>query len=179
MILAAVAVLSLFAIAECNEYGPLCAGKRFMVYTDHVFWKDAKASCESKGGELAKITDRETDEMIKNYIQETGIIDEIKTGLWIGLTDWRTEDTFKWGDGEKLLDCGSYSNWSPGEPNNNVKKNEDGQDCVQLWKRRNLMWDDEYCEYRKKGYVCMFYECGPECLRCAGIEETTSAPTLE
>lgn len=37
--------------------------------------------------------------------------------LWLGLTKENTRSAFQWVDGRTLL-SGSYTNWSPGEPNN-------------------------------------------------------------
>ncbi|XP_077982411.1 perlucin-like protein [Glandiceps talaboti] len=176
--IAALVALSLMVVVESTEYGPLCSCKHYRVFTDELFWDEAQASCQSMLGELAKIADRETDELIRDYLKDFNIGDEVKTGFWIGLHDSHTEDTFKWPDEEKLLECGSYSNWKPGEPNNNIKKSASGQDCVQLWKKRNYMWDDDYCSYRPKGYICEFIECADECLACVGVIEATPTPTL-
>ncbi|XP_077985956.1 C-type lectin mosGCTL-1-like [Glandiceps talaboti] len=155
-------LLVISIVAESAEYGPICNCKYYRVYTDEVYWVDARLLCAEKGGTLATISDASTDNIIRSYIYDNSLDDEVRTGFWIGLQDRSQEGVYEWVDGEefKFPECGSYSNWAPDEPNNNVKKMPAGQDCVQLQKRNGLMWDDEYCTgVRRKGYVCQFYEC--------------------
>ncbi|XP_077982410.1 low affinity immunoglobulin epsilon Fc receptor-like [Glandiceps talaboti] len=121
-------------------------------------WPEADQICKDKGGRLAKLANKEHDGLIHHYIIDFGIGDEVSSGFWIGLSDIDTEDTFRWLDGDRLGVCNMYSNWAPREPNNNLKRNPNGQDCVQLSKRKWYRWDDEYCDFRPKGYVCEFLD---------------------
>ena len=70
-------------------------------------WNDAKIACESQGGYLATVTSKaENDWLINNGL--------FSDGGWLGATDGTTEGQWKWVTGEEW----SYTNWSPGEPNN-------------------------------------------------------------
>ncbi|XP_070576249.1 low affinity immunoglobulin epsilon Fc receptor-like [Ptychodera flava] len=169
MLTAVAFLLALSAIAECAEYGPVCSSIRYRVYTDQLLWVEAEAKCKELGGSLAKLADKERDDLVRNYLNDEGLGDEVDAGYWVGLNDRKVEGTFVWLDGEKWLECGSYSNWAPGEPNNNEKHSDDGQDCVQLRSKKQHRWDDDFCEHRPKGYVCQFIECGVDCERCIGI----------
>ncbi|XP_077990639.1 hepatic lectin-like [Glandiceps talaboti] len=81
-------------------------------------------------------------------------------GFWIGLGDKDKEGQYVWDDGTSL--CSTlFTDWAKKEPNNNEKKDVNGQDCVQLWYRQRTKdmwgkWDDEYCAFREKGFICEY-----------------------
>ncbi|XP_070559747.1 perlucin-like protein [Ptychodera flava] len=118
----------------------------------------AADQCAARGGYLANLVDSEIDSMVKNFIADKGLDGPPcikKYGFFIGLSDATTEGTYVWSNGNPICP-GSFTNWAPGEPNNNTRKDPAGQDCVQLWYRfgHNGLWDDEYCNFRPKGYIC-------------------------
>ena len=88
-----------------------------------INWTSAKAAAEAKGGYLATLTSAAEDDFVFGLIssdsaywfQGTGIN---SSGPWIGgfQTDTLAEPAghFAWVTGEPW----SYTNWSPGEPNN-------------------------------------------------------------
>ncbi|XP_002742249.1 perlucin-like protein [Saccoglossus kowalevskii] len=143
---------------EVSQYDTVCnrvPGKtvEYHLFTDEMFWLEAQTYCADKlGGILARIPNKETDDLIRNHIISSGAGDVVQTGFWIGYNDIRAEGEYEWAGG-KLL-CQDYVNWANNEPNNNTKKRLEGQDCVQLRKAVNFLWDDEYCDYRKKGFIC-------------------------
>ncbi|XP_077868855.1 uncharacterized protein LOC144359613 [Saccoglossus kowalevskii] len=57
-------------------------------------------------GTLARIPDKRTDDLITQYIRDSGLGDQVDTGFWIGLNDRNEEDCgqlrkttdFKWDD---------------------------------------------------------------------------------
>ena len=57
--------------------------------------------------------------------------------LFVGLSDREEEGDFRWLSDMSEL---TYSNWEKNEPNNYR-----GQDCAQLWSRREHRWDDNDC----------------------------------
>ncbi|XP_077862657.1 perlucin-like protein [Saccoglossus kowalevskii] len=126
---------------------------QYHLFTDEMFWFDAQTFCEDKfGGILARIPNKETDDLIRSHIISSGAGDVIQTGFWIGYNDIRSEGEYEWAGGKIL--CQDYVNWARKEPNNNTKKRTEGQDCVQLRKKVNFLWDDDYCDYREKGFIC-------------------------
>ncbi|XP_070544263.1 perlucin-like protein [Ptychodera flava] len=146
----------------------LCDCAEYVFFKELADWVTANDACTANGGRLAEIHDRETDVLIRQTINnpDNNLKDGL-TGYWIGLTDRASENTFVWTSGQELEDC-SYENWVRNEPNNNTKKNVDGQDCVQLWARRGFRWDDAYCN-KEKGYICMYQvaDCPDSCTSCA------------
>ncbi|XP_077983152.1 salivary C-type lectin 2-like [Glandiceps talaboti] len=150
---------------DCTKYEVFCEQGE---PDDGVTYNDAAiTACENRGGRLANLKTRRIDTILRNLIMAKGL-DQFPCianyGFWIGLNDKEKEGHYVWGDGEPLdgddddeCKSGTFSNWYPGEPDNNEKQDPaDGQDCGQLWFRgsKNGLWDDEYCNYRPKGYIC-------------------------
>ena len=72
--------------------------------------------------------------------------------FWIGLSDTQTEGIFLWTSGQVPV----YTNWSPGEPNDDKFHVSTGEDCVEIRTTANNvdgLWNDNPCE-RLKSYVC-------------------------
>ncbi|XP_070537159.1 perlucin-like protein isoform X2 [Ptychodera flava] len=137
-----------------------CMCTRYEVFCDSAHGETAAAAqafCEERGGTLANMKTKEIDDAVRTFIKNEKLDNQgcaENYGFWIGLNDRKVEGQHEWSDGTPL--CPSYTNWAPDQPNNNDKKDPDGQDCGQLWFRGNndLRWDDEYCDYRPKGIVC-------------------------
>ncbi|XP_002742251.1 lectin BRA-3-like [Saccoglossus kowalevskii] len=138
-------------------------GRLFEFHTRPLLWEDAQIKCEENGGQLATIQDTETFEFIKSQILGTPEInDDVKTGMWIGLNDRSMEGLYEWVDGTPLQ-VDDFKLWSASNPNNNMNKDAcHGQDCVQMWKRKNWLLDDDYCSFRKKDFICEYFNSG-EC----------------
>ncbi|XP_070558457.1 perlucin-like protein [Ptychodera flava] len=143
-----------------------CSCKKYEVHCEMpedankqmTYYEYAAAQCKSHGGVLANLADPDVDAMLKKFIANEGLDGSAcinNFGFFIGLTDPNYDGSFVWSNGNPLCQ-GCYTNWAPGEPNNNDKKDENGQNCGQLWYRSNHngLWDDEYCNERPKGYVC-------------------------
>ncbi|XP_070578072.1 C-type lectin BfL-2-like [Ptychodera flava] len=158
---------------EHTVYGPLCIAVSYKLFLNPLSWEEARQACEDDGGMLAIIRDQTVHQFIKDYITEAKLKSSIAQngkGLWIGLNDKEEEGRYVWVDGEVLDsdDPDTYAPWADGEPNNNEKKDSNGQDCVQLWKSRDFAFDDAYCEnVVDKGYICQYTECDPTCAKCA------------
>lgn len=69
-------------------------------------WLEAEAYCESLGGHLATISSKEENEVISSNLSSGH--------YYIGATDIAVDGVWAWVTGEAF----TYSNWSPGEPNN-------------------------------------------------------------
>ncbi|XP_002741352.1 struthiocalcin-2-like [Saccoglossus kowalevskii] len=157
--------------AVTPSFGPICEGRNYQIYLDPLNWSAAKLKCEINGGMLAKIRSQDIHVAIVDYIKEakltSTIVNDAGKGLWIGLGDKDEEGRYMWVDGEELdlNECSQYQGWAADEPNNNDKKDDNGQDCVQLWKMRQFDWDDGYCN-DSKGYICEYAACDPSCVAC-------------
>ena len=104
-----------------------------------IGWHDARRNCLAWGGDLATYTSKE------EYALMYGTITQGKH-CYIGLNDIDKEGTWLWVDG----DTSTYTNWRPGEPNNN---NNDGeQNCGWTWDDEST--DDVWCTYEGSCYFC-------------------------
>nr|KAG5691741.1 hypothetical protein BaRGS_010244 [Batillaria attramentaria] len=93
--------------------------------------------CNILGGRMLEVESQaENDFIVQQMSYRTGV-----DNVWIGLQDFVREGRFVW---ISTLEPPTYTNWAPGEPNNNdnQNQNEGGQDCVQL--RENGQWDDAW-----------------------------------
>ena len=78
-----------------------------------------------------------------------GMLNEDKN-LWIGYNDNQTEGHWVWTNTGKH---GSFTKWSPGEPNN-AGPESGGQDCAVIQKKKKVTtWDDQGCE-NGEYFVC-------------------------
>ncbi|XP_003803470.1 low affinity immunoglobulin epsilon Fc receptor [Otolemur garnettii] len=124
-------------------------------------WLHAQYACEAMGGRLVSIHSREEqDFLIKRADWK---------GSWIGLQDLDREGQFTWMDGSPV----SYSNWYPGEPNNQ----DQGENCVMM--RGSGQWNDAACQSRLDAWVCeQLATCGlPATL--VPVEPLGTAPSPE
>jgi hypothetical protein len=83
-------------------------GNTYQLGTPGLTWEEANAEAQRLGGHLVTISDAaENDFVVETFGGEAPI--------WLGLTDQATEGTFVTTTGETV----TYTNWLPGEPNNN------------------------------------------------------------
>ena len=98
--------------------------QRFM-NNNLVSWDEAKTYSETVGGYLATITSSAEQVLIQSsfndYTPFTYSSGFTYAQLYLGATDRETEGTWKWVTGETW----SFTNWSPGEPNNAYGGNQD------------------------------------------------------
>nr|XP_012645813.1 low affinity immunoglobulin epsilon Fc receptor [Microcebus murinus] len=107
-------------------------------------WLHAQYACEDVGGRLASIHGAEEQDFLSKRASWKG--------SWIGLQDLDREGQFTWMDGTPM----DYSNWSPGEPNNQAQ----GEDCVMM--RGSGQWNDAACHSKLDAWVCdRLATCGP------------------
>ncbi|XP_018413317.1 PREDICTED: pulmonary surfactant-associated protein D-like [Nanorana parkeri] len=112
------------------------------IYTsngDQTTYNDARATCFNAGGQV--VSPRNSAE----NKAALSIRNQYVINAFMGINDIQTEGTFRYPDGNVI----SYSQWSPGEPNNEYGV----EDCVEL--RKDGTWNDKSCE-EKCLVICEF-----------------------
>ena len=107
---------------------PYSKGHHFTRFQAMMTWSEARALCQSVGGDLAVLN-----EEIKNEFVFTNFP---KKQLWIGATDAVEEGNWTWVNGQKMQPE-VYTNWGRGEPNRGKEEN-----C--LFMKRGT-WHDNDC----------------------------------
>ncbi|XP_070578071.1 lectin BRA-3-like [Ptychodera flava] len=152
-----------------TTFGPLCVSLQYKLFIEpSLFWDEARQACEDDGGRLAVIRDARTSSFMKAYLNRSAVKRYVGSGIWIGINDIEEEGTLMTSDGHPFYadDCNVFQDWTDDQPDDNMKRDPEGQDCVQLWKARNFSWDDDYCNYRPKSYICEYDVCSDECVAC-------------
>ncbi len=79
---------------------------------DDATWQGGEAESVTLGGHLTTINDANE----QNWVFTTfGTVGQVDRSLWIGYHEVATEGNYVWVNGEP----NGYTNWAPGEPNNN------------------------------------------------------------
>ncbi|CAG2225169.1 unnamed protein product [Mytilus edulis] len=113
----------------------------YFQFNNKKTWGAAKDDCHTKGGFLVKI-----DNAVENWFLKTYLKTESPDSAWIGDTDSQRESSFVWESDNSPL---TYTDWAPGEPNNEFNN----EDCLQLRKRVDYKWNDYPCTY-SRSYIC-------------------------
>jgi outer membrane protein assembly factor BamD (BamD/ComL family) len=80
----------------------------YKIFNDIVLWHEAKAICESLGGHLAIIDNKEENDFI------SGLVNRIGGDItWIGANDIEKHGTWVWDNGKQV----TFFNWDNGQPN--------------------------------------------------------------
>ncbi|XP_060556676.1 hepatic lectin-like [Ruditapes philippinarum] len=122
-----------------QRYGEKC----FQFYTDsRITWFEARDTCRSIGGELARIGNKRENNFIKNTIKRS-----YPVSYWFGLHDTQSENFWQWSSSNGTYSLGKFSNWAPDEPNNAFGN----EDCSVIW--GNGEWNDIDCSL-KMTFIC-------------------------
>jgi hypothetical protein len=73
--------------------------------------------------------------------------------LWLGASDIQQEGTFVWETSKTVLTAATFTNWSPGQPDNW----QGNENCVHIW--YNSMWNDANCEAALRALCEVVYPC--------------------
>lgn len=84
-------------------------GKVYTRYDVSLPWNEAQKFCEMKGGRLAVVKDQETQNILKELIQDGGRSDYL-----LGASAEKNKGEWRWIDNSPL----TYTNWGTNEPNN-------------------------------------------------------------
>ncbi|XP_048579857.1 uncharacterized protein LOC5521688 isoform X1 [Nematostella vectensis] len=125
-------------------------------------WEDADIDCQSYGGRLTSILDRNEQAFITR-----STIRYRNERFWIGFNDRGSEGNFSWVDGSNS----SFKNWRKGEPNN--WQNEDCAEAV--W--NTGQWNDELCS-NTYGYICKRLASAPWPTQGTMVPPTTQSPIV-
>jgi hypothetical protein len=99
-------------------------------------WTNSEAAAVSLGGHLVTINSQAENAWVVSRFSTYG---RVNRGLWIGLTDQRSEGTFEWVSGEPF----TYSNWGQDEPNNaDAGPGEDWAHILWPGEPRFPLWND-------------------------------------
>ena len=82
-------------------------GNQYLLTSGALTWEQAQAEATNLGGNLVTINDA----LEERWLQENFGQEE---GFWIGINDIAIEGQFEWVSGQPV----TYTNWTPGEPNN-------------------------------------------------------------
>eukprot|EP00964_Phaeocystis_antarctica_P102291 scaffold67648_cov33-Phaeocystis_antarctica.AAC.1 len=95
--------------------------------SDALSWADADAACQATGLQLATVQSAAQNALL--------VTAAAGNKVWIGGTDAASEGTWVWSPSNMPL---SYTNWYPGEPNN-----QGGEDCLEFNFGGPGKWNDE------------------------------------
>lgn len=117
-----------------NENIPVDAftwnGNSYYLYDNCATWEEAKAYCESLGGQLAIIASADENAALYSYVTGQGY-----QNAFFGASDAIEEGNWKWGDGHAM----SYTNWHSGEPNSETS----GEDYAMFYQKfPDGTWND-------------------------------------
>uniref|UniRef100_A0A8C4MYB3 Surfactant protein D n=1 Tax=Equus asinus asinus TaxID=83772 RepID=A0A8C4MYB3_EQUAS len=102
-------------------------------------FEEAQQVCTQAGGQLASPRSAAENEALQQLVTAQNKI------AFLSMTDATTEGKFTYPTGETLV----YSNWAPGEPNNNGG----AENCVEIF--TNGKWNDKNCKEQRL-VICEF-----------------------
>ncbi|XP_003199282.2 uncharacterized protein [Danio rerio] len=110
----------------------------FKFFSESVDWITAEINCQSLGTNLASIQNKVENDFLLSLVPDS-------TRCWIGGHDGEQEGQWLWTDGSVY----NYTNWCPGEPNNNNGK----ENCLEINWTSNRCWNDQRCS-TSMGCLC-------------------------
>ncbi|XP_063819488.1 pulmonary surfactant-associated protein D-like [Pseudophryne corroboree] len=120
--------------------GRATSGEKIYVSNgDKANYNDGKMACAKKGGQLASPRNVNENQAV------LAISLEYSFPPFLGINSMQTKGTFRYLSGEII----TYSNWSPGEPNND----KGVESCVEMY--TNGKWNDKNCK-EKRLTICEF-----------------------
>uniref|UniRef100_A0A8D0GWZ1 C-type lectin domain-containing protein n=1 Tax=Sphenodon punctatus TaxID=8508 RepID=A0A8D0GWZ1_SPHPU len=124
--------LSPYFLALTFPNGKIVGDKIFMTSGYEGNFDDLKKKCMQAGGQLASPRNNEENAAVQQ------IVFTHDKSVFLGINDIQTEGKFTYLDGKPIV----YSNWQPGEPNND----KGIEDCVQVFSTGK--WNDKSCDER-------------------------------
>jgi glucose/arabinose dehydrogenase len=118
--------VSTIAVPRYNSILATYNGNEYVLTNTASSWTEAQAEATARGGNLVTINDSAEEAWLKQTFGEN-------SGYWIGINDVESEGNFEWVSSQPV----SYTNWAPGEPNNNGS-----QDYGWMNYGNTRQWDD-------------------------------------
>ncbi|XP_041789789.1 CD209 antigen-like protein E [Chelmon rostratus] len=109
------------------------SGSLYYISSLKKSWQQSRDDCLQRGADLVIINSKEEQEFARRF----------RKLVWIGLTDNKTEGTWKWVDGTPL----TTSYWAQNEPNGVQHRDEDCAE-IKIYDLENS-WNDESCSLQR------------------------------
>ncbi|XP_055625172.1 C-type lectin 37Da-like [Toxorhynchites rutilus septentrionalis] len=127
------------------------SSKQYQIPNLRGNWFKAFEFCRSIGMQLVTIRSRAENDAVAKYIQSTDKYNDVSSSFWLGGSDLAEEGTFSWMPTGQLV---TFSNWSPGEPNNAFQT----EHCIQLVYiprfEQRWTWNDNNCTTSYMYFIC-------------------------
>jgi hypothetical protein len=123
------------ACGSCSFFEDAAGPGWYAACNDFIPWANARARCQSFGGDLVVITSSAQDAVVAGFSTQI---------QWIGVSDFDQEGHWVWVDGTDAVVDGTtvgYGNWGSGQPNNAAG----GEDCAAHMPED--IWNDLSCEF--------------------------------
>ncbi|XP_069770759.1 macrophage mannose receptor 1 [Narcine bancroftii] len=101
-------------------------------------WYEARRSCQQQNSDLLSVTELHTQTFL------AGLLEKIRTSLWIGLSTPNFNSGWQWSDRSPFR----YLNWAPGHPSYASKDT-----CAVMKPSVASKWESKDCSL-KLGYIC-------------------------
>lgn len=114
-----------------TEQSFILDGHRYQLYQSYMKYLDTEQYLEDRNCHLATFSSKAENDSVSQYTRK------YTDFVYIGLSDYKTENSWEWVDGTPLL----FENWVPGEPNNEGNR----EDWAGL--RSDGLWNDGKWDY--------------------------------
>jgi len=127
-----------------DKYVQVHSGACYQFNMNKKLYDEAEKQCQMHQGTLVKIQTQATNDYITDQLNNYGS----NLDAWIGLSDLKTRQQFKWGDDSDP----TYTNWLVGGSHGKSYQSS----CVILYPGQQGAWKDEACYNYPKNFVCQY-----------------------
>ncbi|HTV22601.1 MAG TPA: C-type lectin domain-containing protein [Polyangiaceae bacterium] len=124
----------------CNaegEFAGVAGASCYRLTADTAVWLDARAACQSWGGDLVQIESAAEDDFLTA---------RLTVDVWIGLSDRETEGTMLWVDASAPV----FTHWGNAQPDDFNAQ----EDCGEKRVGDAGGWNDRPCDGEPQAYLC-------------------------
>ncbi|XP_071962907.1 macrophage mannose receptor 1-like [Antedon mediterranea] len=127
-------IITITTVFSCQEGWLSFQDSCYKIGSRRRSWANARSNCLALGANLVVVRNQAENDFLYN----------MRSDLWIGLSDVESESDFTWVSTE----CSQYDNFEAAEPNNDGGN----EDCVELYTTSGK-WNDIPCN-STRAYVC-------------------------